>query len=81
MEGEIERYLNNLTEAMRVTLRYKLQDAYNGAGAWEVDKPRHEWLFYYPAQAVVTTTQIYWTEEAETSLEDLAGGQEDAVKR
>jgi dynein heavy chain len=81
LEGEVETYLNNLTEAMRVTLRHKLQEAYNAAAGWEVDKPRHEWLFYYPAQAVVTTTQIYWTEEAEVALEDLAGGQEDAVKR
>lgn len=29
----------------------------------------------------MTGTQIYWTEESENALEDLAGGQEDAVKR
>jgi dynein heavy chain len=81
MEGEVERYLNNLTEAMRVTLKYKLQEGYNTAANWEMDKPRHEWLFYYPAQVVVTGTQIYWTEETENALEDLSGGQEDAVKR
>ncbi|RYG70338.1 hypothetical protein EON64_00425, partial [archaeon] len=81
LEGEVERYLNNLTEAMRYTLKLKMQDGYHTAGNWEVDKPRHEWLFYYPAQTVVTTTQIYWTEETETALEDLSGGQEDAVKR
>lgn len=81
LEGEVERYLNNLTEAMRITLKLKMQDGYNTAAHWEVDKPRHEWLFYYPAQTVVTCTQIYWTEEVEASLEDLASGQEDAVKR
>jgi len=81
LEGEVERYLNNLTEAMRYTLKMKLLDGYNTAANWEVDKARHEWLFFYPAQVVVTGTQIYWTEETENALEDLAGGQEDAVKR
>ena len=81
LEGEVERYLNNLTEAMRYTLKMKLLDGYNTAANWEVDKARHEWLFYYPAQTVVTATQIYWTEESEAALEDLSGGQEDAVKR
>lgn len=38
-----------------------------------MEKPRHEWLFYFPAQAVVTTTQIYWTEESVASLEDFSG--------
>eukprot|EP01041_Mallomonas_annulata_P000386 gene386-700_t len=81
MEGEVERYLNNLTEAMMMTLKLRLLDGYNTAANWEVDKARHEWLFHYCAQVVVTGTQIYWTEETENSLEDLAGGQEDAVKR
>ena len=81
MEGEVERYLNSLTDAMIYTLKLRLQDGYNTAANWEVDKARHEWLFHYPAQTVVTGTQIYWTEETENSLEDLAGGQEDAVKR
>lgn len=81
LEGEVERYLNNLTDAMRDTLKLKMHDGYGTAANWEVDKPRHEWLFHYPAQVVVTTTQIYWTEETEAALEDLAAGQEDAVKR
>jgi len=81
LEGEVERYLNNLTDAMKNTLKLKMQEGYTTAGNWEVDKPRQEWLFHYPAQVVVTTTQIYWTEETETALEDLSGGQEDAVKR
>jgi dynein heavy chain len=81
LEGEVERYLNNLTEAMRETLKLKMLEGYGTAANWEVDKPRHEWLFHFPAQVVVTTTQIYWTEETEAALDDLAAGQEDAVKR
>ena len=81
LEGEVERYLNNLTEAMRMTLKQKMLEGYNAAANWEMDKPRHLWLFDFPAQTDVTCTQIYWTEESETSLEDLSGGQEDVVKR
>ena len=81
LEGEIERYLNNLTEAMRDTLKIEMGRGYDEAANWETGEPRHEWLFRLPAQAVVTNTQIYWTEECEASLEDLSGGQEDAVKR
>jgi len=83
LEGEVERYLNNLTEAMRITLKLKMQEGYDTAATWDSDRdlPRHKWLFNFPAQTVVTTTQIYWTEETEASLEELGGGQEDAVKR
>jgi dynein heavy chain len=81
LEGEVERYLNGLTEAMRLTLREKMREGYNAAANWELDKPRHLWLFDFPAQIVVTCTQAYWTEEAEIALDDLAGGQEDAVKK
>jgi dynein heavy chain len=81
LEGEIERYLNNLIDAMRKTLMLQMEKGHGEAQLWEVDKPRHEWLFYFPAQTVVTCTQIFWTEECESALEDLSGGQEDAVKR
>ena len=81
LEGEIERYLNNLTEAMRYTLKDRMKFGFETAQQWETEKPRHQWLFDYPAQAVVTCTQMAWTEESESSLEELSGGQEDAVKR
>ena len=81
LEGEVEIYLNSLTVAMKFTLKDKMREGYNAAGSWEVDKPRHLWLFDFPAQIVVTCTQMYWTEESEIALEDVAGGQEDGVKR
>jgi hypothetical protein len=40
-------------------------DGYNSAAAnWEMDKPRHLWLLDFPAQTVVTCSQIYWSEES-----------------
>ena len=81
MEGEVEGYLNRLTESMRKSLKVILSDAVEKAVNWEIDTPRHEWLFNYPAQLCITGTQIYWTDETQLALEEYEGGQEDAVKR
>lgn len=81
MEGELEHYLNHLTEAMRSSLRAILSRALEKAVNWEIETPRHEWLFDYPAQLCITGTQIYWTEETTQALEEYESGQEDAVKR
>jgi dynein heavy chain len=81
MEGEVEAYLNRLTESMRQSLKVILSDAIEKAVNWDIDTPRHEWLFNYPAQLCITGTQIYWTDETQLALEEYEGGQEDAVKR
>jgi len=81
MEGEVENYLNNLTVAMQKSLKIILSDAIEKAASWEIESPRHEWLFNYPAQLCITGTQIYWTDETQIALEEYEGGQEDAVKR
>ena len=81
MEGEVEAYLNRLTESMRQSLKVILSDAIEKAVNWDIDTPRHEWLFNYPAQLCITGTQIYWSDETQLALEEYEGGQEDAVKR
>lgn len=81
MEGEVESYLNRLTDAMQTSLKTILSDAIEKAVNWEIELPRHEWLFHYPAQLCITGTQIYWTDETQLALEEHEGGQEDSVKR
>lgn len=81
MTGAVEHWLNELTDAMRSCLRKEMHDAVETAANWDVEKPRHQWLFEYPAQVVLNATQIYWTEETEMALEEVENGQEDAVKR
>lgn len=81
MSGEVERYLNNLTAVMQDSLKTILSDALEKAAGWEIDTPRHEWLFNYPAQLCITGTQIFWTDETQLALEEYEGGQENAVKR
>jgi dynein heavy chain len=81
IQGAVERWLNELTTMQTDTLRYVLEQAIETAVNWEVEKPRHFWVEDYPAQIVLVGTQIYWTEEAQSSLDELEGGQEDAVKK
>jgi dynein heavy chain, axonemal len=81
MAGAVERWLNDLTVMQQDTLRYILEAAIETAVNWEVEKPRHFWLEDYPAQVALVATQIYWTEETQASLDELEGGQEDAVKK
>ncbi len=81
MEGEVENYLNRLTVAMQQSLRKILSDAIEKAASWEIETPRHEWLFNYPAQLCITGTQIYWSDETQLALEEYESGQEDAIKQ
>jgi hypothetical protein len=50
--GEVENYLNQLTDTASKTLRWRLEDGIETASQWEVekDKARDVWLFDYPAQ-------------------------------
>jgi len=65
MEGDVENYLNNSTVAMQKSLKIIFSDAIEKAASWEIESPRHEWLFNctYPAQLFMTGSQIYWTDE------------------
>jgi len=82
--GAVESWLNDLTDMQINSLRTVLEAALDTAVNWDVggvDKPRHLWLEDYCAQIVLVGTQIYWTEECQRSLDELEGGQEDAVKK
>eukprot|EP00605_Chrysophyceae_sp_TOSAG23-4_P001019 GSChrysophyteH1.ASY1.ANO1.1120.1 assembled CDS len=81
MHGAVENWLNDLVGYMQTTLREVLVNSIADAGAWELDRPREEWIFNVPAQIALVTSQIIWTEEVEAALEDLEGGADDAVKK
>ena len=66
---------------MQHSLKVVLSDAIEKAVNWELETPRHEWLFSYPAQLCITGTQIYWTDETPLALEEYESGQEDVDKR
>ena len=83
IKGEVQVWLNAFTQFMKYTVRSTLEHAISTATDWRDPEatPRQKWLFNYPAQCAITTTQIFWTEETEAALDEYEGGQEDAVKK
>ncbi|CAL8284422.1 unnamed protein product [Lota lota] len=74
--GQVEQWLDKVQERMVNTLREKFGDAIM---AYK-EKPKDQWLFDYPAQVAVVTTQIWWTTEVNIALTRLEDGKENAVK-
>ena len=79
--GAVENWLNDLTAMMQECLKHHMHTGIESALHWEVEKPRHVWLFDYIAQVILQVTTVYWTEESEAALEALEGGDEDAVRK
>lgn len=44
------------------------------------EKPRDQWLFNYPAQMALTSTQIWWTTDVRIAFDHLDKGFEIALK-
>ncbi|XP_038653360.1 dynein heavy chain 11, axonemal-like isoform X2 [Scyliorhinus canicula] len=74
--GQVETWLNQLEETMKETVRHQITEA---VAAYE-EKPRDQWIFDYPAQVVLTSTQIYWTTDVGIAFERLEEGYETALK-
>jgi dynein heavy chain, axonemal len=82
MKGAVEHWLNELVKQMQFTLRGVLANSMLDALAWDdVNRSREDWVFTVPAQIALVTSQIIWTEEVESALEELESGQEDAMKK
>ena len=58
MRGAVEIWLNDLVSYMQSILRHILVDTISETALWEVNKPREEWIFAYPAQLCLAASQI-----------------------
>ncbi|KAL4106224.1 hypothetical protein PRIC1_004278 [Phytophthora ramorum] len=81
IHGTVENWFNDLVIVMQDTLRQKIFDAVESSALWGVDCARHTWVFDYPAQVALLGSQIVWTEEVESALEEFENGTEDAIKK
>lgn len=74
--GKVEIWLNRLTDAMRGTLHKLFMQS---VIAYE-DKPREVWVFDWPAQPALCTTQIWWTTEVNAAFTKLEEGYENSLR-
>uniref|UniRef100_A0A7M4FBW4 Dynein axonemal heavy chain 11 n=1 Tax=Crocodylus porosus TaxID=8502 RepID=A0A7M4FBW4_CROPO len=74
--GQVENWLQHLEEAMRQTVRCYIMEA---VVAYE-EKMREQWIFDYPAQVVLTSSQIWWTTDVGIAFKRLEEGFETALK-
>lgn len=74
--GKVEVWLNRVTDRMRDTLR----DHFRRAVIAYEDKPRHIWIFEWPAQPALVTTQIWWTTETNDAFAKVQQRYENAIK-
>jgi dynein heavy chain len=80
LQGAVEHWLQALELHVQATLRALLARAKLAADIWEIDKPRHQWVFDHASQIAQTASQIHWTEEVTHQFESLADGNEQAMK-
>ncbi|XP_073997627.1 dynein beta chain, ciliary-like isoform X3 [Rhodnius prolixus] len=74
--GAVEDWLNALTLAMVRTVREYFRRALLAYG----DKPRHEWVFDFPAQTVMVIVQVMWSAEVTVAFKFLEEGYENSMK-
>ncbi|CAK9799022.1 Dynein beta chain, ciliary [Anthophora plagiata] len=74
--GKVENWLNNVTDAMKRTVRYHISLAV----ATYDEKPREQWIFDHPAQPALCGSQIWWTTEVNIAFMRMEEGFENAFK-
>ncbi|GAB0093903.1 hypothetical protein DMENIID0001_090950 [Sergentomyia squamirostris] len=74
--GKVEEWLARVTETMRRTLHGLFEAA---VAAYE-KKPRHQWIFNWPAQTALCGTQIWWTTDVNVAFEMMEEGYETSLR-
>lgn len=74
--GKVEIWLNRITDAMRETLHDLF---FKSVVAYE-DKPREAWVFDWPAQPALCTTQIWWAVEVNLAFGLLEEGYDNSMR-
>ncbi|PNJ55825.1 DNAH11 isoform 1 [Pongo abelii] len=74
--GHVETWLLQLEQTMQETVRHSITEA---IVAYE-EKPRELWIFDFPAQVGLTSSQIWWTTDVGIAFSRLEEGYETALK-
>uniref|UniRef100_A0AC11AZA8 Dynein axonemal heavy chain 11 n=1 Tax=Ovis aries TaxID=9940 RepID=A0AC11AZA8_SHEEP len=74
--GHVETWLLQLERTMQDTVRHSITEA---VAVYE-DRPRELWIFDFPAQVALTSSQIWWTTDVGIAFSRLEEGYETALK-
>eukprot|EP00759_Apiculatamorpha_spiralis_P055577 PhF_6_TR7845/c0_g1_i1/m.11422/K10408/DNAH; dynein heavy chain, axonemal len=75
-EGPVEEWLNGCIEIMQKTMRHHIQEA----NSVYMEKPRTEWIYNHPCQAIIVGSRIWFTTECHAAFQSLEDGSEGAMK-
>eukprot|EP00760_Papus_ankaliazontas_P013352 PhM_4_TR15700/c3_g1_i1/m.85000/K10408/DNAH; dynein heavy chain, axonemal len=75
-DGPVEDWLNGCIEIMQKSIRHHIQEA----NAVYLEKPRTEWIYNHPCQAIIVSSRIWFTTECQTAFQALEDGSESAMK-
>ena len=72
----MEVWLQSVVDAMRAALSAEFKAA---VAAYD-EKPRGKWLFDQSVQTTITTSRTFFTQEINSTFNDMEDGKEDALK-
>jgi dynein heavy chain len=75
-DGPVEHWLAGCITAMQKAIRFHIQDA----NAGYTEKPRTEWIYAYPCQAVIVASRTWFTTETQAAFQQAEDGTEGAMK-
>lgn len=75
-DGQVEVWLNRVTDHMRETVHRNVKAALQAYP----NKQRHQWIFDWPAQPALCVTQIVWARDTDAAFVEFEAGFENALR-
>ncbi|CCW66761.1 unnamed protein product [Phytomonas sp. Hart1] len=74
--GEVEIWLEGIVQCMKSSVRHHIKEA----NASYIEKPRNEWIYQYPCQAVIVASRIWFTTEVHQAFTRIEEGNDMGLK-
>lgn len=75
-EGPVEIWLDGIVRAMKKAVKKHIKEA----NASYIEKPRNEWIYQYPCQAIIVASRIWFTTEVHQAFIQIEEGNDMGMK-
>ncbi|EPY39026.1 hypothetical protein AGDE_04903 [Angomonas deanei] len=75
-EGPVEVWLDGLIKCMMRSMKMHIKEG----NASYIEKPRNEWIYQYPCQAVIVASRIWFTTEVHQAFTQIEEGNDMGMK-